>query len=402
MVYNIHTYIVNPRHMFISRILENQIDESLNNQKVLLLLGARQVGKTTLIEHILSKSSGDMLNMDVDVDRSRFLSASKLTPRDAVRTLSEGDLLIIDEAHRVPTIGRVTKGWYDSDVPVKIILLGSSSTALLKTAGAELVGRNEKLWLTPLLFREVLQSQKWFLPAFSPTQLHEGFQGQIDSLLLSRLVYGSYPEVFTTNAPKQCLTGLSSDYLLKDFFTSSLIRSPDDVKRLLILLAGEVGNTLSILQLATRLRMSRQTVQRYLDLLEGIFVIFSLPAYTTDPMREVNKMQKYYFWDTGIKNALQREWVESNSRSDISELWENWVMAEIFKLSKTFDRDEDLFFWQSRNGSTVDLVIKQGEKLHPFDMRFNVLDSSPSRSFESTYGIRPHTIHPGNVLEVLL
>ena len=388
--------------MFISRILENQIDESLNNQKVLLLLGARQVGKTTLIEHILSKSSGDMLNMDVDVDRSRFLSASKLTPRDAVRTLSEGDLLIIDEAHRVPTIGRVTKGWYDSDVPVKIILLGSSSTALLKTAGAELVGRNEKLWLTPLLFREVLQSQKWFLPAFSPTQLHEGFQGQIDSLLLSRLVYGSYPEVFTTNAPKQCLTGLSSDYLLKDFFTSSLIRSPDDVKRLLILLAGEVGNTLSILQLATRLRMSRQTVQRYLDLLEGIFVIFSLPAYTTDPMREVNKMQKYYFWDTGIKNALQREWVESNSRSDISELWENWVMAEIFKLSKTFDRDEDLFFWQSRNGSTVDLVIKQGEKLHPFDMRFNVLDSSPSRSFESTYGIRPHTIHPGNVLEVLL
>lgn len=387
--------------MYIFRRLEEKIVASLNTPKVLLLLGARQVGKTTLIEHVLGKYPGALLNMDIDVDQARLRSAAKLEPREAVRNLGGSQVLVIDEAQRIPDIGRIAKGWYDARVPTKIILLGSSSATLLDTAAAELTGRNEKLWLTPLLFSEVLREQRWVAPAAAPEQLHQDFPDQIWSLLLRRLVYGSYPEAFVADDPEAYLTNLSSDYLLKDIFTESLVRSPEDVRRLLLELASEVGNTVSVAQLATRCKISRPTVQRYLDLLEGIFVIFSLPAYYTDPMTEITKSYKYYFWDTGVKNALQREWVVSEYRSDIDALWENWVIAEILKQRYTDRRPEDLFFWRSRNDSSLDLVVKQGSTIHPFDIDFNATKIAPSRSFERTYGIRPRTINPSNILEFL-
>lgn len=389
--------------MYIPRLLEKQLTSALTNRKVLLLLGARQVGKTTLVEHLLTAQRGALLNMDIEVDRARLLSASKLEPNEAVRSLGAGDVLVIDEAQRVETIGRICKGWYDAHVPTKIILLGSSSATLLDSAAAELTGRNEKLWLTPLLFQEVLRQQRWFTASLPAQQLHQDFPDQLRSLLLHQLVFGSYPEAFMAAKPKPYLTNLSSDYLLKDIFTESLVRSPEDVRRLLLVLASELGNTVSIAQLATHLHLSRQTVQRYLELLEGIFVIFSLPAYYTDPLNEVTKSHKYYFWDTGVKNALQREWVITEQRrSDIDALWENWVVAEIVKQKYTAGREEDLFFWRSRNNSTVDLVVKQGTTLHAFDINYDVGATSLSRSFENTYDTKPLIIHPNNILEFLV
>ncbi|MEX0650266.1 MAG: ATP-binding protein [Candidatus Andersenbacteria bacterium] len=387
--------------MYILRLLEEELKKSFDTSKVLLLLGARQVGKTTLVEHALSERRGALLNMDIEVDRARFVAAAQLAPQDAIRALGGEDVLVIDEAHRVADVGRICKGWYDAHVTTKIILLGSSSATLLDTAAAELTGRNEKLWLTPLLFRETLAQQTWFTPAYTATELHTHFDSQIRSSLLNRLVFGSYPEAFLSSDPSQYLTNLTSDYLLKDIFTASLVRSPEDIRRLLLELAKEIGNTVSVLQLATRLNISRQTVQKYLDLLEAIFVIFSLPAYATDPIKEITKTRKYYFWDTGVKNALQREWVVSDKRSDIDTLWENWVMAEIWKQGRTYNRQEDLFFWQSRNDSTVDLVVKQGNKLYPFDIHFNSDEKRPSRSFINTYNIVPTLIHPGTILTVI-
>ncbi len=219
---------------------------------------------------------------------------------------------------------------------------------------------------------------------------------------MNRLVFGSYPEAYLSDDPRQYLSNLSSDYLLKDIFTESIVRSPEDVRRLLLELAGEIGHTVSVAQLATRLGLSRQTVQRYLELLEGIFVIFNLPSYHTDPVKEVTKSHKYYFWDTGVKNALQREWVVSERRSDIAALWENWAMAELFKQRSTYRRHEDLFFWRSRNDSSVDVVVKQGTQLHAFDIRFDPYPARPSRSFEQAYGVRPQVIHPGNFLEFVV
>jgi predicted AAA+ superfamily ATPase len=388
--------------MYIPRLLEEKVKLSLSNRKILLLLGARQVGKTTLIEHILSGTNGSLLNLDIDVDRAKLTAASKLSPSEAMRALHASRVLVVDEAHRLPNIGRICKGWYDAHVPTKIILLGSSSTNLLDTASAELAGRNEKLWLTPLLFSEILHQQSWHSDVYDPPALHRNFADQIKSLLLNRLVYGQYPEAYLADNPEQYLTNLSHDYLLKDIFTAYVVRSPEDVARLLIELSNELGNTVSILQLASRLQLSRQTIQRYLDLLSGIFVIFSLPAYATDPIKEVNKSQKYYFWDNGVINALNRQWSLSETRHDMNTLWQNWVIAEIFKQSKTLQRQEQLFFWQSRNNFTVDLVVKQGSKLHPFNISFNPSTAKPSRAFTNAYGVEPKIIHPGNILEFVV
>lgn len=388
--------------MYIPRLIEETILSALTTRKVLFLLGARQVGKTTVIEHLLQSLQGDLLNMDIDIDRARLIAASKLSPLDGIRSLCKGNILVIDEAQRVPTIGQICKGWYDARVPVKIILLGSASMTLLDTAAADLTGRNEKVWLTPLLFQEVLTQQPWFDTKQSTTHIQEHFAEQLESMLLQRLVFGSYPEAYTDRDPRQYLTNLTNDYLLKDIFTASLVRSPDDVRRLLQELARSLGTTISVASIATRLGLSRQTVTRYLQLLEGIFVIFSIPAFATDPMKEINKSYKYYFWDTGVKNALQREWVIAPTRSDISILWENWVMAEIMKQSRTFQRQEELFFWESRNGSHVDLVVKQGSQLHPFMITFHPQDHKTSKSFERTYGVRPQGIHPATILNVLL
>lgn len=390
------------RMVYIPRSVEKSIMESLKNRKILFLLGARQVGKTTLIGQILKKSRGDLLNMDTQIDRARFKDAARLEPAEGVRTLTTSGILVIDEAQRVPHIGRTVKGWYDARVPVKIILLGSSSATLTDIAASELVGRNEKLWLTPLLFKEVLTQQKWFASHRPLRQLRRSFARQLSVLLTQRLIFGSYPEAYLTEDPRTYMENLVGDYLLKDIFTKSLVRSPEDVRRLLMELTQEIGATVSVLQLATRLKLSRQTVQRYLDLLEGIFVIFKIPAYCINPASEVARSYKYYFWDTGVKNAIQREWTISTGRSDIDLLWENWVIAEIMKLSRTYRRHEDLFFWRSRHDSNVELVVRQGEKLHPINICFDPQAAKPSRAFTNAYGVAPKIIHRGNVLEFLL
>ena len=389
--------------MYIRRILEDDVLASLKNRKILFLLGARQVGKTTLIEKILETDSGDVLNMDTDIHRQRLLEAAALEPAEAVKALTGGRVLVIDEAQRVKDIGRITKSWYDAKVKTKIVLLGSSSATLLDLAASELVGRNEKLWLTPLLFGEVLAQQAWWREDLTAARAQEHYAKQVKALLMSRLVAGSYPEAYLTREPAKYLTNLTSDYLLKDIFTKSLVRSPEDVRRLLLELAQETGSTVSVNQLATRLKLSRQTIQRYLELLEGIFVIFKLPAYATDSDKEINKGVKYYFWDTGVKNALLQEWTISETRGDIDKLWENWVIAEIAKQRLTYGRLEDLFFWRSRHGSNVELVVKQGSSINPFTIVYDPDDASrrPSQSFASAYGVTPKTIHRDNVLEVL-
>lgn len=387
---------------YIPRLLEEQVEKTFSNQKVLFLLGARQVGKTTLVNRLLSRHEGRVLNMDIESDRARLLDASHLEPKEAVRALGGKDVLVIDEAHRVKNIGRICKGWYDDHVKPKIILLGSSSATLLSTAAAELTGRNEKLWLTPLLLREIIEQQEWFYAKHSAQKLQQAFPRQVKALLSNRLVFGSYPEAYLSVDPAAYLENLGHDYLLKDMFTTAAMRSPMDIRRLLSELAGNIGVSVSVLELATRLKLNRATVEKYLDLLEGIFVIFSLPAFATNRIKEVHRSRKYYFWDNGVMNSLHRLWTVSDRRVDVEQLWQNWVMAEIFKQSRTFNRHEELFFWQSRNGSTVDLIVREGEKLHAFDMRFDAHGYAPSRAFKNMYGFSPIAIHPANVLEYIL
>lgn len=382
--------------MYIQRIAEKQLQETLKSPKISIIIGARQVGKTTLVEHAIFGQKTTFLNLDIEVDKQRLLASSALAPSDMVKALSQPKILVIDEAQRLLETGRIVKGLFDSKIPLKIILLGSSSLDLLNQTAESLTGRNEKLFLPPLTFIEVIAAQHWYSDTFSEKELEKRFQNQLRELLLQSMVFGSYPEITLSTKKETLLLELSSDYLLKDVLQLGLIKTSNLIKKLLMLLAHQIGSEVSVNELSRSLGISRQTIERYLDLLEQTYVVFKLPAYSTNPRKEITKSNKIYFWDTGIRNALINEFSLSQQRPDIGALWENWAVAELAKQNLLAGRRKNLYFWRSRAGGEVDIVIQEGSQLKAFEMKWRK-KKTISRLFTETYDIIPAVIdstHP--------
>lgn len=383
--------------MIIARQADTLFAHLRSSPKITLILGARQVGKTTLVANALANTSTTFLNLDIDADKQRLLAAAALPPADALRALDSPDTLVIDEAQRLPETARIAKGWYDVQLPVKIVLLGSSSLDLSSQAAESLVGRNEKLRLPPLLFREIFAAQSWYSDAFDDPHLLAHFPDQIASLLLTSLAYGHYPEAVTTADKEGYLRNLVADYLWKDVLQLGLVRNPQIIRRLLTLLAHQVGSEVSVSELATNLGASRATIDRYLDLLEATFVIFRLPAFGTNPRKEISKNQKVFFWDTGVRNALINEMTPNPLRPDIGALWENWVIAECAKQNLLAGERKNLYFWRPHQGAEVDLVVKEGETLQAYEVKWNKKRPS-SRAFSNRYGGEIKIINSQNPL----
>lgn len=377
---------------YIPRFAQAHFEKLLKSSKVVIVLGARQVGKTTLVQHVLKEENVFFLNLDIEIDKQRFLAASKISPSEAIKSFGAPEILVVDEAQRLVETGRIIKGWYDAGIPAKMIMLGSSSLNILSQSAESLTGRNVKLFLTPLLFKEVLSSQDWYSPVFSWEKLQKQFSEQIKTILLQTLVFGSYPETVTTAEKSQYLTNLVSDYLLKDILQLGLVKNPDVINRLLMLLAYQISSEVSVNELANNLNLSRVTVARYLDLLEQTFVIFRLSAFSTNPRKEIAKNCKIYFWDTGVRNALLNELNINPLRSDIGALWENWVVAEAAKENIQMNGKKSLYFWRSRAGSEVDLVIKDGEKIRAFEIKWASRRKGGVKAFSARYGVNVEVI----------
>ena len=388
--------------MYINRIAENKIKNFLDSPKVVIVLGARQVGKTTLIERILKHHKGAILNLDIEVDKARLLGISHLTPVDAMNNLGNPSLFVVDEAQRLPETARIVKGWFDSKIKTKIILLGSSSLNLLDQSAESLTGRNVKLFLPPLLFSEVLGNQSWYSKELTPDILKKDFSNQLDTIIQEQIVYGSYPEAVVTSAKEQYLLNLVSDYLLKDVFQSTLIKSSETVKKLLLLLAYQIGSEVSLTELANNLQISRVTVEKYIDLLERSFVIFRLPAFSNNQRKEIVKSTKIFFWDTGVRNALLKDFNFSNLRSDIGSLWENWVIAEFAKKNLLEGQPNNLYFWRTRSGSEVDLVIKGSNIFKAFEVKWPKTKAVNGKAFTNRYNTKVEAISKENVADYIL
>ena len=384
--------------MYIKRIAENQLINLLDNPKVIIMLGARQVGKTTLIKRILRKYQGIILNLDIEVDKDRLLTISHMAPIDAMKNLGNPSIFIVDEAQRLPETGRIIKGWFDSNVNTKIILLGSSSLNLLDQSAESLTGRNIKLYLPPLLFSEILSVQSWYSKEMTPKLLKENMSNQLNSLINEQMIFGAYPESVVTAQKEQYLLNLVSDYLLKDIFQSTLIKSTEKVKKLLMLLAYQVGNEVSLSELATQLEISRITVEKYIDLLERSFVIFRLPAFSSNLRKEIVKSSKIFFWDTGVRNALIKEFNYSTLRADIGQLWENWVIAEFAKKNLLEGQQNNLYFWRTMSGSEVDLVIKGSNIFKAYEIKWSKTKTAIGKAFSTRYQIPVEIINKENVV----
>src|SRR3972149_9696496 len=382
--------------MYIARKAENKFMSYLISPKIMIIIGARQVGKTTLVKYALKTKKSFFLNFDIDIDKQKIISAASLSPKDAMQSFGSPSYLIIDEAQRLPQIGSIVKGWYDSDLPVKIVLLGSSSLDLLNKSAESLTGRNEKLFITSLQFGEIVRSKEWYSDVYTNNEIENNFSNQLRELLMQSIVFGNYPAIFFENDKKQYLLNLISDYLFKDVLQMGLIKTPELIKKLLAMLAHQIGSEVSTNELASNLGLARATVDRYLDLLEQTFVIFRLPAFSTNLRKEISKSHKIYFWDTGVRNAILNEFSSNPLRSDIGHLWENWVVAEFAKQNMLSGQKKNLYFWRSRTGSEVDLIVKEGEKISAYEIKWTN-KKAVSRAFMTKYGVAVKTItsaHP--------
>lgn len=377
--------------MYIARRAEIQLRKALESGKVVILTGARQVGKTTLVQHLLASKRVTMLNFDIPFDAARFKAAAALPPADGLKTLGDPEFLVIDEAQREPETARIVKGWYDSGLPVRIVLLGSSSLNLVSQAAESLTGRNRKLLLPPFSMHEALAAESWYHAAYPDTVLDREMAAQFRSFLLKNMVFGNYPEVVTSGKKIPLLANLAGDYLWKDILRLGMVKTPDLIRRLLVWLACQIGSEISVNEIAGQLGMARQTVDRYLDLLEETFVIFRLNSFSTNLRKEVAKGKKIFFWDTGIRNAILNRFEVSDLRADLGALFENFLVAEIMKRKTLRGDTAELYFWRSRRGAEVDLVIRDGDRTLGFEIKWS-RNRKAERSFEETYGVPVRTL----------
>lgn len=357
----------------IPRILKSQILDTLQNRrKIIILYGPRQVGKTTLIKEILKEVPGR--KVEVNADQLKFndiLSSRDL--RKMQELIGEHDLLFIDEAQRIADIGINLKILHDSLPELKIIVTGSSSFDLANTIREPLTGRTRTFQLYPVSLGE-LSAQ------YTPFE----FKDQLESFLL----YGMYPEVLELAGKKEKMIHLQeliSAYLYKDILQLSNIKHSDKIHKLLKLLAFQVGALVSLHELGKTLEMSHETVSNYIDLLEKGFIIFRLSGFSRNLRKEVAKMNKIYFYDLGIRNMLIDQFSPLDSRPDVGQLWENFLLVERKKKLTYAHSFANTYFWRTYTGAELDYVEETEGKLNGFEFKYKSKRPKPPKTWLETY-----------------
>lgn len=374
--------------MYIPQKQSDNIQRLMTPGKVVVIYGARRVGKTTLLKHLLEKSVNKervlFVNGDDIFAREHLVSQSVQKLKDFVGNHS---LLVIDEAQYVEKIGLNLKLIVDHIPNIKVIATGSSSFDLAKDVGEPLTGRKYVLKLFPLAQMEISQIEK----------SHE-----TEANLESRLVHGSYPEVVTMGDNKMRETYLRemlSSYLFKDILELEGIRHANKLVRLLQLLAFRIGKGVSLNELGSQLGMSKNTVERYIDLLEKVFVIYRLSSFSRNLRKEISKNQRYYFYDNGIRNALIENFNPISIRNDVGELWENYIITERMKRQQYLQHFSNSYFWRTYDKQEIDLVEEREGKLFGYEIKWQKSKTKIPRDWQSTYpGASFEVIHSGNYL----
>ncbi len=326
--------------------------------RVLVIYGARRVGKTTLIGEFLQRTKWKYkLDSGDNIKTQQILSSQDFS---TILSYIEGyDLLVIDEAQQIPNIGMALKIIVDQRPDIRVIATGSSSFDLSNQIGEPLTGRKRTLTLFPIAQLE-LRSQ-W--------NAHE-----MREHLSDVLVYGSYPDVLTSSTHDQRrekLNELAHAYLLKDVLAHERVKSSKYLLDLLKLLAFQIGNEVSYQELARQLGLSVKTVQRYLDLLEKSFVIIRLGGFGRNLRSEVVKKSKYYFYDTGVRNAVISQFNGLSDRSDVGALWENFLFIERLKKRSYQNLYASAYFWRTYEGQEIDLVEEGDGQLRAYEFKWS-------------------------------
>ena len=345
----------------IRRILENKLFTELNDGgKIVILYGSRQVGKTTLIKRIIQNYPLPVLSVNADSDENLAVLSSR-NSRRLKRFIGDHKVLFIDEAQRIPDIGINLKIIYEEIPDLKVIVSGSSALDLADRVSEPLTGRTWTYTLFPISFGE-WREFKGLSAQPTPSDLEE------------LLLFGSYPELLNLsgeNRKIQYLNEIRRSYLYKDVLALGNVKYPEKLDQLVQMLAYQVGNLVSIQELAKSLQLNRDTVLNYIQLLEKGFVIFRLRGYSRNLRKEITKMSKIYFYDTGIRNVIINNFSPIHVRNDIGALWENFLITERKKWLSYSQKYANTYFWNTYTGAEVDYVEEKDGKLYGYEFKWN-------------------------------
>lgn len=373
---------------FIPRLLENTIKKRLFKGKIIIVYGARQVGKTTLVKKMLKDYLG----------QGRYLNCELLSVQNALSEpeaeklkayLGNFSLIVLDEAQNIPDIGKILKILTDTFPKMQIIATGSSSFDLAQKISEPLTGRTFTFILYPLSLREIGKTIDLI---------------QVDSRLENFLRFGSYPEIFflDESSAKERLNEIASKYLYKDILSFEGLKKSSLIKNLLQALALQIGQEVSYSELANQLGVNRLTIQKYIDILEQSFVLFKLNAFSRNLRKEISKSIKVYFYDLGIRNSLIENYNRLEIRDDAGALWENFCIIERKKNNDASLKFVNSYFWRTYDQKEIDYIEEAGGKIVGFE--FKLKDKKhyrPPKDFTREYDAKVQKIDRGNYWDFL-
>lgn len=372
----------------IDRALRQRIEQQLYKGKAIILMGARQTGKTTLIEQLFPENEDTLWLSGDDISTHSLLE--NMTAARFRQILSGKRLLVIDEAQRIKDIGLRMKLVTDQIKDVQLVATGSSSFELANRLNEPLTGRKWEYKIYPLSFGEMVA--------------HHGLHTELN-LLPHRLIYGYYPEVVTSaGQEKRVLQQLTESYLYKDLLTLGQVKKSDKLLSLLKALAFQVGSQVSYSELAATVGIDAKTVEAYIDVLEQSYIIFRLVSYSRNQRNELKHSRKVFFYDNGVRNAIISAYSPVEDRNDMGALWENFVISERIKHNDYNDRYCNHYFWRTRTQQEVDYVEEYDGRLHAYEFKYNPKKKAKiPASFLGTYPDADFkVVTPDNIEEFLL
>lgn len=373
---------------FIKRQLQSLIEQRLFLGKAIIVIGPRQVGKSTLLEQVVSQLDTPVLRLDCDIAETR--QALTDANMEELRTLfGTHRIVIVDEAQRVPHIGLTLKLVTDNMKDVQLLVSGSSSLQLRDQLDEPLTGRKFEYNLYPLSTKELLD-------AYGLITVKQNLE--------SRLIYGSYPDVVNhkSNA-KEVLMNIAESYLYKDILAIDNLRKPRLLEAILIALALQVGSEVSLNEVAQTVQSDVKTVDRYIDLLEKCYILFRLPAFSRNLRNEIKRSKKIYFYDNGIRNAVLQNFTPAAMRGDMGALWENFFISERIKRNRYGLHYARHYFWRTTSQQEIDYIEEEDGQLTAFELKWNPRrKASLPKQFTQAYSVRQFDIvTPDNYLNYL-
>lgn len=359
--------------MYIKRYLEEQIEKRLFMGKVIIIYGARQVGKTTLVKNLLEKYQGKVKTLYLNCEVLSVRENLKIPEPVRLKSyLDDVKLVVMDEAQKIENIDLILKLLADTYPEIQIIATGSSSFEINNKVNEPLTGRVDKFILYPFSIEEINIDQNRF---------------EIDAKLDKIIRYGLYPETYSLPEKQAALRldEISSDYLSKDILNFEGIKKSKIIIDLLQLLALQLGGTVSYYELATQLGISRLTVQKYIDILEQAFIIFTLRAFSRNLRKEISKSVKIYFYDIGIRNSLIQNYNPISLRADIGALWENFCLIERLKHNHNHQILANYYFWRTYDQKEIDLIEEKEGRFNLFEFKWKSEKAKIPQDFIKTY-----------------